>query len=65
MKTVKFEEGKPNKDGSNWLCPNCNNRPPAQMIMERDNRHYCIYCNYELIFNIKENNNANTIERRR
>ena len=35
---------------NNWLCPNCNSRPPAQMTAERDGKHYCIYCDEHLDF---------------
>ena len=41
---VIYENSKSNKDKSNWLCPECKRRPPAQMVTVRDKECYCIYC---------------------
>ena len=36
--------------GDKWLCGKCNSRPPAGMTVERDNKHYCLYCGEHLEF---------------
>lgn len=53
IKNVNYEGGKPDKDKKNWLCPNCNSRPPGQMMSVKDGlptKYYCIYCSHQLIF---------------
>ena len=49
MKVI-WENGKPDSDCENWLCPNCKRRPAGNAIKMKNGKAYCIYCDIELDF---------------
>ena len=48
--SFKWEGGQPNDDKTNWLCPNCGQRPPANATIVRGEKNYCLYCGEFLPF---------------
>jgi len=52
MKVI-WENGKPDPNRRNWLCPECRRRPPASAVRIKDGEPHCIFCGTFLDFDEK------------